>query len=292
MNEELDNSIVKLFSSLPRREIPTGDKEKVWFAIQSHLRQNRLAVSKPPAPRFGVWVFLLRFRRLAMAGIISVIVLGLMGVATKASEGSLPGERLYSVKRAAETVEKVLATNNEAKVKVTIKHAKRRLEEVQILVAANKESQIVTQTLEDLQSTTEQVIVIAAAAQPQLLDHAVELVNEETQILTTVSGQATTEVKQAVETVIAASNESISKATAAAGIDQVQGANTGDNSDNTTASPSSPETGATVKKAKPKDAVIESGTQIHGVSEGGSSEPEKATEPTEPEILPEPTIEF
>lgn len=271
----------ELIFKFKRKTIPPGNKERVWFAIQNHLREKRQVEFLP--------VF--RFRRIALAGLIAVVVLGLMGVASKASEGSLPGDRLYSVKKAAETVEKVLATNNEAKVKVAIKHAKRRLEEVQILVAENKGPQIVTQTLEDLKSTTEQVIVIAAASKPQLLDHAVKLVNEETEVLTAVSDQSSGEVKQVVENVIAASNESISKATGTAGNEEVQGtATTTQGTDDPAATSTASGDTSTAAKPKPKDGTVESDIQIHGVTK---IEPEnKPAKPTEPEILPEPTVGY
>lgn len=263
-----------------RKAIPAGNKEAVWFRIQNHLRQKRQLSFLP--------VF--RFRKFATAALAAVVIIGLTGAATKASEGSLPGDRLYSVKKAAETVEKVLATNDEAKVRVGIKHAKRRLEEVQILVAENKEPQIVTQTLEDLKSTTEQVIIIASQSKPQLLDHAVKLVNEETEVLTTVSDQSSDEVKQVVENVIAASNESISKASGTGGNEEVQGTATTQGTDDSATTSTASGVTSPVTKPKPKDGTVESDIQIHGVTE---IEPEnKPAEPTEPEILPEPTVGY
>lgn len=290
MTEDLEKFIGEKIAALPRKAIPEGQKETVWLKVQNHIRQTRLAMlqSREAAQQqiqgHRLWpVF--RFGKMVIFTLVVILAIAVLGGATKASEGSLPGDTLYTVKKAAESVEKALATSDEAKVKVGIKHAKRRLEEVQILVAEKKENKIVTDTLQDLQSTTEQVINAASAAQPELKDNAVNFVTEETKILDSVKDQVEGDVKQAVQDTIAVNQESVNKLKDAGTGQEVKGTATDD-----TKTPGTPATSPQLRKPKAKDGVLESGTQIHGVTK--ITEPDSNSETTEPEILPEPTLGF
>lgn len=278
----------ELTLNFTRQALAPGDKEKVWLRIQNHIRQQRLqspiafsAVSKL-WPKF----YMGKITAATLAAVLAIIVIG---GATKASEGSLPGDTLYSVKKVAEKVEKVLATSDEAKVKVGIKHAKRRLKEVQNLVAEKKESEIVTKALEELQITTEQVISAAAAAEPELRDNAASLVAEETTVLNGVKEQVEEAVKQVVQTVISASHESISKLQ---GSEQKTSEVQGRAVENDTAATSTPASPSPAKPRKPKiqDGKIESNIQIESVIK--LTDPEGASQSGEPQVLSEPSAGF
>lgn len=285
-DRDFEQLVAEFFADLPRKMWPVGQKETVWLKIQDHIRKTRKAVNEKQEALASIPMF--RFGKMAITVLAIIIAMLFWGGATKVSEGSLPGDTLYSVKKAAEKVETILATGDEAKIKVGIKHAKRRLEEVKILVAENKETKFVTETLEALKSTTEQVILTAADSKPELLNHAEDLVAEEVQVLNTVKDQVQREVKQAMQDLITTSNESISRLKGEEG-GQVQGAGTNDPGNNNQASSTPPSLSPAPKKPKIKDGVIESEIQIHDVIKIGDEKNEKTSAP---EILPEPTIEF
>ncbi len=272
--------MINLPSHFPRKALPPADKVRVWLKIQNHLRQERIQ-ERQPGPAFPIF----SFKKLAVATLLVLVIASIFGGVTKAAEGSLPGETLYTVKKAVEKVEVVLATSDEAKVKVLSKQAKRRLSEVATLVQEKKDAEVVTSTLEDLKLTTEQVIVAAIASTPELLPQAEELVAEATKVLSLVKDQAEEKVKQAVAEVIATSQESINKVKSESQ-EKVEGSMV---EEETTPSTTAEETtGPKVQKPKIKDGLLESPLQIHDVIklEGQSAEPE------EPQILPQPSVGF
>ncbi len=273
--------IAEFFAALPRKRLVFPAKERVWFKIQNHLRATRLLIAA--AQKRSALVPELRFHRLATALLAVVIAISLVGGASIASEGSLPGDTLYPVKKAAEKVEKILATNEEAKIKVGVKHARRRLEEVRVLVAENKENKIVTESLEALKTATEQVIQTASESKPELKFHAADLVAEETQILDTVKDKVAEEVKEVVEKVISVSQESIGKLQDTQ--EQVEGVATEKSEEEASSTP------ATAPSRKPKipDGVLESNMQIHGILKAQKGQPINSPEP---EVLAEPSLGF
>ena len=142
--------------------------------------------------------------------LVVVIALTVAGGAAYAQ----PGQTLYPVKIAAEQVELVLATGDEAKVSVGIKHAKRRLAEVQTLVQANRDTQIVQDTLDALKSATDEVVNVASTAESnsELVTRASEFASEQETALSTMGSEATnSEVKDAVQNAISAAQDSLSK---------------------------------------------------------------------------------
>jgi hypothetical protein len=280
-DKELEQFIRAYLAKLTRQTPPAPDKAGAWLRVQNHIRQTRLAHAT--SEKASVFVRMFRLGGLAVTAIILTLAVSLAIGVSKASEGSLPGETLYSVKRATETVEQILATSDEAKIKVGIKHAKSRLDEVKQLVADKKEGQIVTDTLQDLKSTTEQVLSAASAAQPELRDNAQNLVNEETQVLDSVKTQVSDNVGAVVQDVINSSQASAGK---------LKDGNTQDSTGETVqgAATSTPEDASKPPKSKGRDGVIESQIQLNGVT--NSSQDQSSATPQEPKILPEPTLGF
>ncbi len=267
MNDNNDEKFIsQLFAELPRKMFAStaSNREQIWQRVQNHIRaakqQTRRERSLTP------WQYLILPRTLLRIGatvIVVVLALTLVGGVAYAT----PGQTLYPVKIAAEQVELVLATNDEAKVNVGIKHAKRRLAEVQTLVQENKDSKIVAQTLDALKSTTDELVQVAvtAEAQPELANRASELAAEQEQILSTVSNTAPDgELKDAVQNAITAAKDSITKLSS----EDVKGvsATTADpvitpsTTSKTIASPAS----ASVKPSK-KDATLDGFIQIDEV---------------------------
>ncbi len=211
-----------------------------------------------------------------------IIVLAAVSVVHSAAKAN-PGETLYSVKIATEQVEKVLATNDEAKVKVGVKHARRRLAEIQVLVEGKKESAIVTQTLEALKNTTQE-IVAASESKPELASQAVDLATEEEKVLSSVENHPDQEVKDALQSAITVSKESINKLSGK----ESHGKNTVDGAQTTATSTDGTVARPATHGIKKQDGQIESTIQLNGVTSGDGA----TSKPEEPEILPEPTTPF
>lgn len=258
------------FAALPRKSVLTSHKEAVWLRIQ-----NQILAEPVPVLRFTLPLY-------TKALVSMVVVVAVVGIASKASEDSLPGETLYAVKKASEQVEKVLATSEEAEVKVGIKHARRRLEEVKILVEGKQKPEIVAKTLTALKNTTA-AVVAASQEKPELADQALRLATEEHLVLTTVEDQVEEgEVKDAVQEILTLSRESINKLK---GVEpEVEGTVTEEQATTT------PKTISPTPKKKPQDGPIESEIQIHGVINLGEENSELDNQ--EPEIVPEPTVGF
>lgn len=283
--------LAKTFTELPRKPLGMGQKQQIWLTIQNHLRQVRQTREAVKAES-GFWAWF-RYGQLTSIALAVVLAVGVVSGATKVSEGSLPGDTLYPVKKVAERVEKVFAQTQEAKIKVVVKHAKRRLEEVKTLVAENKGSEAVTGALQALQTSTELVVSTASAAKPELIEHAVQLVNEETAVLRSVKEQTTgEELKKVIQRVIVSSNESITKLrgeTSAAS--KVEGAIASPEPNQATSTPSAVLTPSKGSKPKPKDSVIESPVLIHDIIR--LTPAESLSNPTnsgQPAILQEPSL--
>ncbi len=261
------------FLHLPRKSIPAFRPDLVWLKIKPRLRE-----AVPPK---SSWLSDFVFLRLKLSrGLATLAIIVLLVSLVRGSAQALPGQTLYPVKKAAEQVEKVLAVNDEAKVKVGIKHAKRRLTEVQILIATNKEPQIVARTVEALTKTTISTAAVSAE-KPELATQVVELANHEEQILGSVSQEASGEIKEALEKAIIIAKESAnSLQVSGQPEEEVQGAS----ETNVTEEATTTET-TTAGKPKPKDSLLQSDIQIHDVIQGEGGETDN---PPESEILPEP----
>ena len=208
-DEQVEKCIADRFAALPRKQVFSGRKEIVWPRIASYIQTARLArAQQKTSSGFAFNFFLLRktYGRVMVVVMVVLLTLTVAGGAAKA----MPGETLYTVKKAAEQVEKVLATSDESKAKIHIKHAKRRLAEVKILVENKSEPEIVAKTLEAMKNSTQEVLQVSGAT-PELKDNAVQLAAEEKQVLHDVKDQSEGETKEAVQSAIADTSDSISK---------------------------------------------------------------------------------
>lgn len=286
--QELEQLIAKHFAALPRKSLVLGDKEKVWQKIQNNLRQIR---AQKPAISWGVFGFL-RMSKLALTALTVIVAVSLAGGMARASKGSMPGETLYSVKKAVEQVEVVIATAQGGDKKVTTlkTHAQTRLLEVTTLVTENASREVVQEGLDDLKTATDKVMA-ATEEKPELLNHAVELATEETKTLTEVQNKAEGEVREAVQNAIADTKESFDKIIGQEQIEPdktqaVQGTQTAATSTAKAAgkvsAPSKP-----AKTEAPKDGEVQSGIILEIITGGNSTEHD-----TGPTILPEPNTEF
>ena len=252
MNDnEFEKLISQISAGLPRKPLPFSDKEKVWQRVHNYImaaRKQDKALRALP-----VWKYLFLPRTLARIGAtVMVVILALTMVGSVAN--AQPGETLYQVKIVAEQVEKVVAVTDEAKVKVSIRHAKRRLAEVKTLVEANRDTKIVEDTLAALKTSTEQMVEVVAISEvkPELTSQATEVAVEQEKVLSSMdSSSATSEVKEAVENAIVSTKESITKLTS----EEVKGATTVSVEEKNTEATTTPKT-TTASKAPSKPVKV------------------------------------
>jgi len=246
---ELEKAISRLFADLPRRSLSVPGKEQIWQRVHNHIVKTRL--DKQPEPAGSVWRHLLLPRTLARVGATVMVVILALTMVSRVAKAQ-PGETLYTVKIAAEQVEKVLATGDEAKVNVGIKHAKRRLQEVKTLIEENKDSKIVQQTLQALKTTTDEVVA-ASEITPELATKATELAVEQQKVLVGVENTADSSVKEAVQDAIGITRDTINKLSGDSTGDTVKGVATAPPPVSLDKSGDAPTT--TVKIALPKQPV-------------------------------------
>lgn len=261
-----ENQISDLFQGLPRKSWPRGDKKRVWFKIE-----NYIAATREPEAGLLHFLFLRKTWSKAVAIIVMVLIaVSIVGGAARAT----PGETLYGVKKAAEKMEKVLASTQEAKVKVTIKHAKRRLEEVQILVAQDHKNGIVSETLNALTNTTQDAVA-ASESRPELKDQILELTTHEEKVLVEVQTQVEGAVREAVDKALTLTKESLNKLISE---DQVRGATTLDDAQSSAREKATSTIPETISKpqSKPKETstegLIQSEIQIDQIIKGSDIE--------------------
>lgn len=279
-DQEFEQYINRIAAGLPRRSVAPADKQAVWSRLRDYLRQTRRETEFLHVANPGFWAAW-RFSRAVATTLAVVLSLGAVGGVARAAKGSLPGDSLYPVKKAVEQVEVAIASvqGQEKKVQTLKSHAQTRLGEVATLVSENKvEEAVVQKSLQDLETATKQVVA-ASEDKPELTTHAVELAKQEREVLTAVATQVEGEVKDRVQKVLTASQESLDKLqTAVGGEDEVKGAGT------STATSTSSEAGN--KVIKPKDIRVESQIQIDDIIQKPGSEHEQSV--SAPEILEEP----
>ena len=295
-DQEFEQYISKIASGLSRRVFAAADRQAVWARVQNFLRAERGKREAFRAAHGGFWS-VWRVSRGVAAMLVIVLSLGAVGGVAKASRGSLPGDSLYSVKKAVEKVEVVIASamSDEQKVQTLKSHAKNRLSEVTALVQEKKaEAEVVQKTLQDLSAATKEVVA-ATEAKPELAGHALELAREEEKVLGDVVASAEGAVKDEVQKALTESRESLSRLEP--GNAEVEGQNTAsaqeeqplaNGVESATSTPARPLRRQAVQR--PKDGILTSPILLDGVTSGSAGDPDELQK--EPVIIDEPVNGF
>jgi uncharacterized protein DUF5667 len=96
------------------------------------------AIAERVAPRYARRPLVLRSVPLQRAAVAATLVVGMLGVADIASAASLPGEPLYTWKRAKEDITLSLTSDPNALINLHTTYAERRLAELGLLTAPNE----------------------------------------------------------------------------------------------------------------------------------------------------------
>ncbi|MFA7663071.1 MAG: DUF5667 domain-containing protein, partial [Patescibacteria group bacterium] len=140
-NTQWQSSLKSELVSFAKDELITVRRENVFEGFKSYFQFNSFA------------------RAMTVASLVLVAVTGSSILTVSASRNSLPGETLYSVKRMSETVQNVITSRPEARVRLKLSFAKERLNEAQQIARVetvdNNSQQKLDQTMIDFQKEIE-----------------------------------------------------------------------------------------------------------------------------------------
>jgi hypothetical protein len=197
---------------MPAKNFRTGEAR--FLAHASQLRARRQQASPPR--QGGVLSNLLgSTRRLVVASMVSVLLLcGVLSAGTvSAASASLPGSRLYPVKRAAEALVSSVAFTPALQTRVHLAWADRRLREVEALMAQDG---VVDETvLGDLEDETERALAAAEQAAPDQLTVVVAHTRQQQTVLGQLLDKASPAARPGLERALAASAQGQARAQSA-----------------------------------------------------------------------------
>jgi hypothetical protein len=192
----IDPKLKKAFEEFkvvePRNEQAARKARSVYLTKIDTLRE---AVSQGEQPRLKNWKEILFFRRkekYSMAATITSIILlvslilGGTGGTVYASQFSLPGDVLYSLKLATENMQEAFTSNADSEMNLQLQFANRRMEE---FVAMNGEGKVPPEAvLVQLQTRLQNAVRLASVDEggeikPALLRIREQLVNQEQTLL-------------------------------------------------------------------------------------------------------------
>lgn len=171
--DEIDDPLAEVAMQLAQDTPPKLDtamrarmREKVQQA--HHTRTTSKRTIQFPTQTVLRWV-----------AVLAIFVVLLNNVAVPAMADSLPGDALYPVKLAIESVELGLTTSDEIRADVYIRQAERRIEEAQRLLDADiVNTQLITQAINNL-SNADQLVTDTSTTHRQIVsvtDHTVQFV--------------------------------------------------------------------------------------------------------------------
>ncbi len=162
-------------------------------ALESRLLRRAGQLRSKPVLRAPVWR-----RRVALALAAFVVVVLLLGSAVSVSAGSVPGDLLYPVKRAAEQVRLTLASQQQ-RVSLYLDFAAQRLQE---LHALGKRGEVSKDLLAEISSDTalalEQIPELPQPAQAALLTSLANFENQQSQALEDMASSAQGDARAAL----------------------------------------------------------------------------------------------
>lgn len=164
------------------------------------LREDRAfnVVVAPPLRRRGIKV-------VAVSLVTGIVLMFGAGSAVAASQGALPGDTLYGIKRAVERVSLALHRAPEGRAGLQLQFAQIRLNEIQALLAAGRDAGEAIEGLEDALAGAEQDALHAVALGHDadlLLAHVQDMISKHVAVLTGVLDQVPDQAKDAIQRAI------------------------------------------------------------------------------------------
>ncbi len=197
--------------------MPAKDFRKGEARFLAHATQLRARRQQAPPPRQGGILpnLLGSTRRLVVASMVSVLLLcGVLSAGTvSAASASLPGSRLYPVKRAAEALVSSVAFTPQLQTRVHLAWADRRLREVEAVMA--QDGVVDEAVLGDMEDETERALAAAEQADPDQLTVVVAHTRQQQVVLGQLLDQAPPAARPGLERALAASAQGQTRAQSA-----------------------------------------------------------------------------
>ncbi len=184
MRDSLYNllSVAKQACDLPKLPYPSPIKRRLYLDVP----QQNISI-------FRFFYFIRRAYPIAL-----VLVLTTFTGTVSAAMQSLPGDKLFPVKKAFQSAEIKLAQNPERKAKLELNLAEQRLEEVQTVIARTENAEVQVQALGELSKQTEvaleKIKAIAGsdgvASNPDLVTKAEEITEKNKKLIAVANPKA------------------------------------------------------------------------------------------------------
>jgi hypothetical protein len=189
-------AITKLASELPKKNFPTPIKRRIYLDV--------------PKQNLNLFRFLYLARSIYPIAFV-LLITTLTGTVSAAMQ-SLPGDKLFAVKKALQTAEISLATNPEKKAELQLDLVAQRIEEAQTVIAKtdeaspakdaaiaelNQQTEVALKRIQEIASTD------AVTKNPELIKKAEHLTEEKRKVVATVDPVAAKERNVAHENTIA-----------------------------------------------------------------------------------------
>jgi hypothetical protein len=211
-------ALVQSLNDIPKTSVPMANFERVKNQI---LDRIALPKAESVSQARGFFVDLPAFLKIGGAVLGSFLILISLGVGvTTAAIQSVPGQPIYPVKKAVETVQLRLASTDAEKAKLQIKFANNRLEELEKVLEKNQQGKvsgaqvqkIVEETVNNIAKTattvSEQTVANADSSQTQILSRLVDLSNKQTALLQTASIKSEGEIKMEIDKALVTAKDS------------------------------------------------------------------------------------
>ncbi len=197
---------------MPAEGFRVGEARFLAHAAQLRARQQQTS----PVHQGGVLSSLLgSTRRLVIASVVSVLLLcGVLSAGTvSAASASLPGSRLYPVKRATEVLVSSVALTPQLQTRVHLAWAERRLHEAEALMA--RDGVVDEAVLVALEDQTELALAAAEQADPDQLTAVVGHTERQQAVLSQLLNKAPQVARPGLERALAASAQGQARAQSA-----------------------------------------------------------------------------
>jgi hypothetical protein len=210
-------NLVSIIANIPKARIPQPDLARVRSKIL-----DRISLPSEKETGFAFLQYVPRFIRVGsvVMGGLMILVSMTVGTAVAAME-SVPGQKIYPVKKIVESVQLKLATSEEEKTELQIKFANNRVEEMEAILQKQKEGKVseaqvqkvVANTAKDIEKTT-QAVAEQSKNDPKsaVVDKMVSLSNKQTTLIQAAQVESEGEVKIQLDKALVDSKTSMEKA--------------------------------------------------------------------------------
>lgn len=167
----------------PRADWATQNKEQLFSQIRGQEKQTTPSWQAQLAQTLHIFVpahLMSSVRSAAVVALAFVVTVGGWSATVSAAANSIPGEALYSVKRAAESGQLLVTRDKKEKAKLKTDFAGRRSEEISRVIKEKKAvpAEVLTQTTKEIESLLQTANADLQAVKAEDINSATELAKD------------------------------------------------------------------------------------------------------------------